>query len=162
MREKTCCFTGHRDIPSAILPILSTELNPVLEQLIGQGICSFCAGGALGFDTLAAEMVLRWNARYPHIQLILVLPCHEQTNRWKQADIQRYHRILRSADQTNYTSEHYFPGCMHLRNRRLVESSSICVAYCVRDTGGSAYTVNYAAKQRLQIIRLMGTNPNSK
>ena len=74
MRKKTCCFTGHRTIPPAILPGLSAELESTLLRLIQRGFCYFGAGGALGFDTLCAETVLRFKAQFPHIRLILVLP----------------------------------------------------------------------------------------
>ena len=74
MKEKTCCFTGHRTIPPAILPKLSAELESTLLLLIQRGFRYFGAGGALGFDTLCAETVLRLKAQFPHIRLILVLP----------------------------------------------------------------------------------------
>lgn len=59
MKEKTCCFTGHRAIPARALPALAEELEQTLRRLIGEGMRYFGAGGALGFDTLAAETVLR-------------------------------------------------------------------------------------------------------
>ena len=37
------------------------------------------AGGALGFDTLAAQTVLDMKKEYPQLRLILVLPCEDQT-----------------------------------------------------------------------------------
>lgn len=69
IREKTCCFTGHRDIPRAVYSSLSRELDAVVRALIGKGVRFFGAGGALGFDTLAAETVLRLRQIYPQIRL---------------------------------------------------------------------------------------------
>ena len=157
-KNTTCCFTGHRIIPKGTLPGLLTELEQTLKYLIGRGVCYFCTGGALGFDTIAAEAVLRFRERAPQISLILVLPCREQTKKWSRADVGRDQSILQKADQVMYVSQHYSQDCMLLRNRSLVDRSSICVAYCIRSTGGSAYTLNYAQKQGLEIIRL-NTSP---
>lgn len=79
MKEKTCCFTGHREIPKGMYPMLTAELERKLHGLIQRGFQYFGAGGALGFDTLAAEAVLRLKEQYPDIRLILVLPCPDQT-----------------------------------------------------------------------------------
>lgn len=53
----------------------------------------FGAGGALGFDTLAAQCVLSLRKRYSHIKLILVLPCTTQTKGWSKDDIAVYEEI---------------------------------------------------------------------
>lgn len=98
--------------------------------LIESGICYFGAGGAVGFDTIAAEEVINLRGRYPQIKLILVLPCPEQANRWDSNAKARYERIKRCADKIVYTSAHYTSDCMYRRNRYLVDGSSICVAYC--------------------------------
>ena len=82
MRSKTVCFTGHRELPADDLPKISKRLEDALATLIEQGYRYFGAGGALGFDTLAAQAVLRLRERYPQIRLILVLPCLNQTRGW--------------------------------------------------------------------------------
>lgn len=153
-KEKTCCFTGHRVIPTRALPRLVEELKQTLRRLIGEGVRYFGVGGALGFDTLAAETVLRLKGEYPSVRLILVLPCRDQTRGWKAADARRYRDILSRADKVVYTAERYSPGCMHRRNRHLVENSSVCVAYCTRETGGSAYTAEYAQQRGLRLVLL--------
>ena len=153
-REKTCCFTGHRSIPYAVYPELRQELEAIIRMLIGKGVRFFGAGGALGFDTLAAETVLRLRKEYPHIRLILVLPCRDQTHGWKTEDVERYQAIKAQADKVVYTGERYTPGCMHRRNRHLVDNSSVCVAYCTRYSGGTAYTVDYAWQRGVRVILL--------
>ena len=154
LKEKTCCFTGHRVIPARVLPALAGELEQTLRRLIGEGVRYFGAGGALGFDTLAAETVLRLKGEYPDVRLILVLPCRDQTRGWKETDVRRYRDIASRADKVVYTAEHYSPGCMHRRNRHLAENSSVCVAWCTRETGGSAYTAAYARQRGLRLVML--------
>ena len=154
MRSKTVCFTGHRELPAEYLPGISKRLEDTLVTLIEQGYRYFGAGGALGFDTLATQVVLRLRERYPQIRLILVLPCLNQTRSWQQTDVDIYEELKRRADKVTYTSESYFRGCMQKRNRHLVDNSSVCICYLTKPTGGTAYTVNYASEHGLTIINI--------
>ena len=42
---------------------------------------------------MAAETVLDLKSKYPQIKLILVYPCKNQTQFWKEDDIKKYNRI---------------------------------------------------------------------
>ena len=154
MRERTCCFTGHRELPVRGRKELTTKLEETIIGLIDRGIRFYGAGGARGWDTLAAQTVLRLKGRFPHIKLILVFPCRTQTRGWPAADVQEYERIKALADKVVYTSQEYTKGCMHKRNRHLVDHSSVCVCYLTKKDGGTAYTVDYAERQELEIINL--------
>lgn len=154
MKEKTCCFSGHRKIPSESLPDIYRKLKETLIFYIDQGYRYFGAGGALGFDTLAAQTVLLLKQCYPEIKLILVLPCKDQASRWTVEDIKEYERIKALADKVVYISEHYYEGCMQKRNRHLVDNSSLCICYLTQSGGGTAYTVNYANEHGLTIVNL--------
>lgn len=154
MREKTCCFTGHRKLPFWGRRKVAAKLEKTIINLIDRGIRFFGAGGALGFDTLAAQTVLKLKKKYPDIKLILVLPCLTQARGWPTEDVEEYERIKAQADKVIYTAQEYTKGCMHKRNRHLVDHSSICVCYLTEDNGGTAYTVDYAEKRGLEIINL--------
>ena len=154
MRAKTACFTGHRKIPPESIPELSRRLKVTLLRLIEAGYMYFGAGGALGFDTLAAQCVLSLKKKYPHIKLILVLPCTAQTKGWNTEDIAVYEEIKSQADKVVYTSHDYFRGCMLKRNRHLVNGSSICIAYLTQGKGGTAYTVDYARQNNVCVINV--------
>jgi len=151
LRVKTCCFTGHRVIPSGEKETIRSMLETAIEKAIQDGYRFFGAGGALGFDTLAAQTVLKLKRQYPHIWLILVLPCINQTHEWKQADIDEYEHIKTLADKVFYTSKEYSYGCMHKRNHHLVDNSNLCIRYMTRLSGGTAYTVRYAENKRVYI-----------
>jgi len=152
--NNACCFTGHRDIPVSQKPALQKRLEEEISHLIHQGVAMFLAGGALGFDTMAALAVLKMKAKFPHIRLILVLPCREQTRGWRNDDKKIYDRILRRADKVVYASEYYDRGCMQKRNRYLVDHSGVCVCYLAKAKGGTAYTVRYAQEKGLRMINL--------
>lgn len=154
MKSKTCCFTGHRKIPGDELPQIKTKLKNTIIELINNGVIYYGAGGALGFDTLAALTVLELKQQYPQIKLILVFPCKNQTKNWRQKDIEIYENIKSQADKVVYTSKHYYSGCMQKRNRHLVDNSGYCICYKTHDTGGTAYTVKYATEKQLNILYL--------
>ena len=154
MKEKTCCFTGHRDIPSGAYQLIFKKTEEMVESLIQKGYLYFGAGGALGFDTIAAFTVLKLKERYPNVRLILVLPCLAQTRGWSKEDVEIYEDIKSKADKVVYTSQEYTRGCMHKRNRHLVDNSSACTAYLTDSKGGTAYTVDYAEKHGLTVFNI--------
>ncbi|MDE7245257.1 MAG: DUF1273 domain-containing protein [Oscillospiraceae bacterium] len=154
MQKKTCCFTGHRNILSADREVIACRLEKTIVELIHAGIDRFVAGGARGFDTLAAQAVLQLRKRYPDIKLILALPCLTQTRGWSTKNIAVYETIKSQADEIVYISQDYTRGCMYKRNRYLVDSSGICVCFWNREKGGTAYTVHYAEKKGLKIINI--------
>jgi uncharacterized phage-like protein YoqJ len=161
-KAKTCCFTGHRQIPREALDPLRRKLEETLEGLIAQDVVYYGCGGAVGFDTLAGFAVLRLKARFPRIKLILVLPCRDQDMRWSETQKADYRELLAGADKITYVSEAYFDGCMQKRNRRLAEHSGVCVAYMTRDSGGTAYTVRCARERGGRVINLGGGNFSGK
>jgi uncharacterized phage-like protein YoqJ len=83
-----------------------------------------------------------------------VLPCPDQTRGWSDTDKQKYKWILERADKKIYTSEHYFNGCMHKRNRHLVDNSDYCICYLRENKGGTFYTVNYARKMGVVVVEV--------
>lgn len=152
MKEKTCCFTGHRKIPQEEYNGIVERTHKAIIKLIEEGVEYFIAGGALGFDTLAAQAVLQLKNRYKHIKLILALPCMTQTKGWSESNVVIYEDIKLHCDKFIYTSKEYVKGCMFKRNRFLVDNSSYCIAYLTETKGGTAYTVKYAQEKNLHII----------
>ncbi len=153
--NKIICFTGHRQIPSADRIELIRALQREVVRQIESGATVFRAGGALGFDTLAALTVLKYKKTYPHIRLELILPCPAQTQGWAESDKLLYEKILRHTDSYRYISREYFDGLLQLRNRHLVEGADVCIAYLTRSSGsGSAYTSALAIRSGLEYINL--------
>ena len=150
----TVCFTGHRNIAYETAVKLPSLLEGVLIDLVERGTTTFRAGGAMGFDTVAALKVLELKERYPHIRLELILPCRNQTEYWEETAVRTYQYILQHADSHRFLFDTYFDGCMLERDRRLVDGSDVCVAYCNRSRGGTAYTFAYALRAGLEVINL--------
>ena len=161
-RVGCCCFTGHRpdalpafgDEQSEEMQSLLYVLNRAVEAAVEDGVTEFYVGGAQGFDTLAAECVLRQRERHPALSLHLALPGQNQTHGWKQRDKARYNRILTSASEVWYAAELCSPESMRRRNRYLVDQAGRCIAYLHRMRGGTLYTVNYALDSGIPVDNL--------
>lgn len=153
-RNISCCFTGHRNIPDEMISYLSKRITDGIEYLYSQGITTYLAGGALGFDTLAAKAVIEYRKDHRDIRLVLVLPCKDQAKMWQQTDVKVYESIKKSADDVICLSDHYYKGCMQDRNRYLVDHSSACICFLTQSSSGTAYTVNYAKSKGVSVFNL--------
>lgn len=153
---KKVFFTGHRIFNASDETI--GNLVAVLIKLIFYGTTDFYAGGALGWDMLCENAVLKLREKYPDIKLHLVLPCppEEQTKFWLAEQRETYQKILKAADSVEIVSEHYGKNCMKKRNERLVELGDVCVCYCnkKKTRSGTGQTVRIAEKQGKEIINL--------
>ena len=149
-----CCFTGHRAVPTEHASRLYSLLDETILSLAEDGVTTFRAGGAMGFDTLAALRVLYLKSQGHPLRLELILPCKNQTDRWPREAVLDYNFILSRADSVTYISETYDPHCMLARDRALVDGSSHCISYLTKNRGGTAYTVAYALKNKLTLINL--------
>lgn len=154
LNSKIVCFTGHRQMAHAAARALPGLLEEVIIDLYHQGATTFRAGGAVGFDTIAALKVLELKDKLPGLRLELILPCRNQTEHWVEPDVQAYNYILERADSHRFLFETYIDGCMLERDRRLIQGSDVCVAYCNRSQGGTAYTCAQALKAGLKLINL--------
>ncbi|MBQ9383675.1 MAG: DUF1273 family protein [Ruminiclostridium sp.] len=152
---KDVSFTGHRHIDTnKYRPILTQTL----EELILDGSDMFYAGGAMGFDTLAAQTVIELKASYPWITLVLLLPCppEEQASRFTEYQRDEYYEILRNADRSVTISPHYAADCMKKRNMELINRAEICVC-CYNESlfkSGTGQTVRMAVNKGIQVINL--------
>ena len=153
-KSQTLFFTGHRDIYRAEGSEGFSVLVETIDSFIEKGYEYFVAGGALGFDTMAAEAVIKLRGKYPHVKLILMLPCKTQSLAWGAWQIRKYKKILAEADEIIYTSEEYTQSCMFERDRAMADASSVCIAYCNKEKGGTAYTVSYALKKGIAVTNL--------
>ena len=153
-KSKACCFTGHRHISEKKIELIRINLKNTIIKAIENGYDTFYAGGAVGFDTMAAQIILELKEEYPKIKLKLALPCKSQTDGWDKNDVDEYDRIKKLADEVIYTSEENKKGCMHKRNRYLVDNSSLCICYMTKKSGGTAYTVKYVQNNAVMVVNV--------
>ncbi|WP_312643585.1 SLOG family protein [Hydrogenoanaerobacterium sp.] len=165
-KEHSLCFTGHR---SEKLPKTEQEMEHLKRKLLAEidnaienGIDTFYMGACYGFDLLAAQMVLRRKKvislnepRQKPLKLVAVIPFGEQASRWSEKDRELYFDYtLPYCDEVVTLNTHYKQGCYHERNRYMVDRCSKMIAYYDGGSGGTAYTVNYAKTNGLEITNL--------
>ena len=143
-KECCCCFSGHRKLPAEQLEDIRKKLKSEVIKLINCGVDTFISGYASGFDTESALTVNELKQEYPNINLVLVLPYRQEINI--------------PYDECICLAETYRKGCFHIRNRYMVDNSSYCICYLTENKGGTAYTVNYAKRQGLEIINVASNN----
>lgn len=78
---KSCFFIGHREADERLLPTL---VNAIERLVVSEDVTCFYVGGYGAFDRIAAAAVKQVKQRYPEITLMLVLPYHPQSARWKR------------------------------------------------------------------------------
>ena len=152
--QNSVCFSGHRFLTSSEIPLIRKRLESSIRQCWESGYRWFICGGALGFDTLAAEEVLAQRNKCPDIGLLIAVPCVDQASRWSASDRMIYRRILDNADDVIVLSPRYYSGCMQIRNQFMVQHSSVCICWLKSFSGGTGYTVRYAVNSRKKIINL--------
>lgn len=148
-KEFSCFFTGHRRLPKnrteQIKEILKEKIISLIED---KGIESFIAGGALGFDTLAAQTVIELKKDYPFVKLYLYLPCNDQSRLWTAENKYIWRLIMTQADGYKYVTDGpYVDGCMQKRNYKMADDALYGIAYCVISKSGTGMTVHYAAER---------------
>ena len=151
-KQKTCCFTGHRILPKEEREQIRARLARAIRDLYEEGYRHFVAGGALGFDAVAAETVLAFRRHYPDITLTLMLPCADQDARWTDEERAIYTAQKQAADEVITLADRYFDGCMQKRNQALVDAASACIAYMTRLRSGAGQTVRMAHAAGLRVI----------
>ena len=155
LRRKSCVITGHRRLPAGQLSRITDEAERQVERLLGQGVEHFFIGGALGFDMLAAYLLLNLREVHPQLQVTFVLACLEQDRLWSHRDRTRYQKLYKQANTLVLLQDRYTQGCMLARNRYMVDRAAICLAYWTHSVrSGTANTVAYARRNGLDIVNV--------
>ena len=149
MKEiKTCCVTGHRDIPAEQADRIRELLRQEILTAIGDGYTHFISGFAAGADLLFAEIVVELKEICP-ITLEAAIP---YPGRMKTPD-KTFQRLIRCCDTVKIHSDTYSKGCYMRRNRYMVDQSQRVIAvYDGRPTGGTAATVRYAKGKDVRVV----------
>lgn len=151
------CFTGHRNLSGIEQKLIAIRLSNLLTVLARDyGLRDCYAGGAIGFDTLAALTVISVKKRIPELKLHLILPCVNQEVSWNDEQKTAYYLVKEQADSVRVLAPFFYNGCMQIRNRELLESADLCIAYLRSgtSTGGSLNTVLQATKLGIPVINL--------
>lgn len=159
-KYKTCAFTGHRpnSLPWGLdenddrCIEVKKELKKLILNAIDAGYTHFISGMAEGIDLIASEIVLGLKYDHPEITLECAIPFKAQASRWTSRNQERYSEVLSHSDKINMLSASYYHGCLHVRNKYMVDNSSLLIAvYNGSTSGGTASTIRYATKMHSDV-----------
>ena len=159
---KSCCFSGHRpsklpwgyDESDPRCVEFKEKLSAVIGAVYDSGIKHFICGMALGCDMYCAEAVIRLKKMHSDVTLQAAVPYRGQADSWNEYNRLRYDRIVDNCDEVTVLAESYSPACMAIRNRFMVDNSSVLVACYDGMSGGSWNTIRYAQKKDIEVIQL--------
>lgn len=136
--NNTCCFTRHRNLPAKKIEKIILNLDREIENLIAKGVTDFISGGAIGFDQIAASLIIaKKEMGNANIRLIFALPCKNQDELWNEKQKKLYRELLIEADETIYVSEECNAFCMKKRNNYMVEHSAYCICALLQEKSGT-------------------------
>ena len=161
-RQRCCCFTGHRpaklpwgyDESDARCIALKRRTADAVEAAYQEGCRHFLCGMAQGCDLYFCECVLRLRDEHPEVTLEAAVPCPTQADAWPRDQRERYARLVEACDYETVVSARYTSGCMHRRDRYMVDRSSLVIAAFDGTPGGTRYTVAYAMSRGVPVVDL--------
>ena len=156
----TCCFTGPRpkNYPWGGDKVREARVFERLEGEIGaavdRGYRRFISGMAVGMDMLAAKIVLRLRERMPEkgITLEAALPFLSQPRRWREETKREYGEILARCDGVHVLSDAFSLTAYGVRDRYMVDRSSLVIAVRGMPSGGTARTIAYAKESGKEVV----------
>lgn len=148
---KACMITGHRALSPEREGQIRFALRLELFRAIDQNYTHFLSGFAQGADLLFAELVVQMKEQFPYITLEAALPYPRR----RLCPDPRFQRLLAACDAVWVHSPAYDRQCFMKRNRYMVRRAQRVIGlYDGRRAGGTAATLDYAARQGKEIIRI--------
>ena len=128
MKDKTCCFFGHRTINET--EELKAKLIEIIEKLIvDEKVDTFLFGSKSRFNSLCLELVTEIKEKYPHIKRIYVRA--------------EYPEHIIGSGRAAYVE----------RNYEMIDKSKFCIVYYdepnapTNRKSGTKIALDYAIKQ---------------
>ena len=122
-----------------------------VDEAISEGYRTFITGLARGVDMWGAMYVMSIGIKHPELGLkvVAVSPFKEESRRRRGMELWDYNNLVAEADECIFLSEKYHAGCYYVRNRFMVDHSSMILGLIYDKRSGTGYTINYAKKQGL-------------
>ena len=155
MKEKTCCFFGHREINET--EELKSKLIDIIEKLIvDENVDTFLFGSKSRFNSLCLELVTEIKEKYPHIKRIYVRAEYPDIN-------DQYTNYLLESYEDTYYPEHIISSGRAAyveRNYEMIVNSYFCIVYYddanapTTRKSGTKIALDYAIKKQRHITVL--------
>lgn len=141
IKEKTCCFFGHREVTHNI----KDKLIAIIEKLITEdNVTEFYVGHQGQFDWMVYSVLKELKAKYPQIRFTVVLAYMPD----------EYKRELYGEDTLFPDGLENVPKkfAISKRNDWMIQQSGFAVCYVHKITGGAAKFREKAEKKVLKVI----------
>lgn len=150
MQIKTCCVTGHRDIPADQMDFVKQELEKEIDKAIADGFTRFLSGFAEGADQYFAKIVAKKLEGNAALRLESLIPYRKRCLTLLNDGCTK--RLLESCTDIAVINEEYRPNVYQIRNRHMVLCSDRVIAvYDGRTKGGTVSTIRMAHVQRKEL-----------
>jgi len=156
MKDKTCCFFGHRTINET--EELKSKLIEIIEKLIvKEKVDTFLFGSKSRFNDLCLETVTKLKEKYPQIKRIYVRAEYPDINE------QYINYLLESYEDTYYPEKIKNSGRAAYveRNYEMIDNSHYCIVYYDEQgapttrKSGTKIALDYAIKKGKEIINII-------
>ena len=155
MKEKTCCFFGHRTINET--EELKAKLMEIIEKLIFEKrVDTFLFGSKSRFNSLCLELVTEIKEKYPHIKRVYVRAEYPYIS-------EHYKNYLLESYEDTYYPEHIRSSGRAAyveRNYEMIDNSHYCIVYYDKQNApttrksGTKIALGYAESRGKRIIIL--------
>ena len=150
MQGKTCCVTGHRDIPAERIDHIKTSLEYEVDRAISDGFTCFISGFADGADLLFAGIVAERIAKNPTLKLIAAIPYRRRLDTLQKSG--RTKALIDLCAEIYIAAEEYHPSVYAKRNHYMVKRSDRVIAvYDGREKGGTVGTIRLAHTMKREL-----------
>ena len=142
MEKKTCCVTGHRNLPQKEINRVKVALKREVDSAVADGFTRFMCGFADGVDQYFAEIVLEMRKSNPALELVAVIPYRKRLDSLRER--KRTYEMLEGCADVVVILDEYQPSVYSHRNRYMVEHSDRVISvYDGREKGGTAGMIRF-------------------
>ena len=155
MKKKTCCVTGHRDLPQNQINYVKAALLREIEKSVADGFTCFMSGVAEGVDQYFVEIVMEKQKDDPSLELIAVIPYQKRLDSLRAK--RRTYEMLEACADVVVMQEKCHPSVTQQsvyspRTRYMVEHSDRVIAvYDGREKGGTVRTIRFAHQMKKEL-----------
>lgn len=159
MKERTCCFIGHRKIEDTLE--LRTEVYDSIERLItDENVDTFLFGSKSRFNDLCHGLVTEIREKHPYIKRVYVRAEYPDINESYKAYLLKYY------EDTYYPEKIIGAGKAAYveRNCEMINNSRFCIIYYDEQNApttrksGTKIALDYAVKHKKDIIKFPKVN----
>lgn len=153
MRKKTCCVTGHRNLPQREINYVKAALRREIDRAAADGYTCFISGFGEGVEQYFAEIVLEKKKENPALELIAVIPYRKRLDSLNEKG--RTYKMLEACSEVVVVQEEYHPSVYSRRSRYMTERSDRVIAvYDGREKGGTVRMIRFVHMLKKELCEI--------